>query len=394
MLKVKTILNRILYLGFGIQIILGVIWMCSNFALAPDVMSVLQLAFAFIARYSFTGILLPGNKWKRVFVTMALLTVPFSMQCHMQSLFFSYLSSFFYFLFTDCYQVFRLKKGTENMGKKRRGGAVSGLIISICAIAFVTGVQNGASPVAGRDVEARLASRMAWPTLWVDMEPWSEELRELLPSGIVWEAAFSPDGMAVLFDKLEAEVGEEAAKDYYMEMAATAWSRRKPSILRQMAWDVLGYSVSPIVVPMQLRGEAYDSYTGTNYGLMMEHTPKLTRIYAEYGCWWFVCCLGYSLLAGTLTLVQRIVQRVKGKECTAVVKVTKKGIAKTALFLGVPALYIALLTMRGSGLMDYRFTVFVTELWLVLSLRIATVENGSEEKQRKEEASKGKPAEE
>ncbi len=360
MLKVKTILNRILYLGFGIQIILGVIWMCSNFALAPDVMSVLQLAFAFIARYSFTGILFSGNKWKRVFLTMALLTVPFSMQCHMQSLFFSFLSSFFYFLIADCYRVFRLKEGVEANGKRKFGGAVASLVISLFAIVLITGVQDGESPVAGRGVEARLASRMAWPTLWVDMEPWSEELRKLLPPGIVWEAAFSPDGMAVLFDKLEAEVGEEAAKDYYMEMAVTAWGRRKPSILRQMAWDALGYGVSPIVVPMQLRGEAYDSYTGTNYGLMMEHTPKLTRTYVEYGCWWFVCCLGYIALAGGMVLVQSLRR-----------KAARKTIQKAALFLGVPMLYIALLTMRGSGLMDYRFTVFVTELWLVLSLRIA-----------------------
>ena len=77
-------------------------------------------------------------------------------------------------------------------------------------------------------------------------------------------------------------------------------------MIRQLTWDALGYTVSPLIVPIQLRGEAYDSYSGANYGVMMEHTPRLTVLYATYGCWWFVCAFVLVVLTGCMRLVQKI----------------------------------------------------------------------------------------
>ena len=166
--------------------------------------------------------------------------------------------------------------------------------------------------------------------------------------------------MGALIDRIELKVGKEKAREYYLEMAGTAWSRRYPSIIRQLTWDALGYTVSPLIVPIQLRGEAYDSYSGTNYGVMMEHTPRLTQFYVTYGCWWFACVFVIVATSGVMQLVESI--RSKRLFHTMESK-------QVILPLSICIVCLFLLVMRGSGMMDYRLSAGINELWLLLAIR-------------------------
>ncbi len=381
----KHVLKGIVYLGFGIQIILGVIWMCSNFAHAqhfapsrlgiyqwmlecfgrvPQWVYLLQLVIAFLARYLFVRKVVLLKKWQAVFVTCALMTFPFSMQCHMSLQPYSLLNSVFYVVLYFSCTIF-------GRGKETVRRAILLFITLVLFIVFASGVERSRNTsVSGHGWEAHLASRMAWPTLWIDMEPWSEELREMAPSGLVWEAAFSPDNMGILIDRIELKAGREKAKDYYMEMAKTAWGRRYPSIVRQLAWDALGYTVTPLIFPLQMQGVAYDSYSGTNYGVMMEHTPRMTVLYVTYGCWWFACMFALVALSGCVRLTGHIKSR-----RLAFTKEEKRAL----LPLTICAIYLFLLVMRGSGMMDYRLSAGVNELWLLLAFLV--VENQSVEEE-------------
>lgn len=371
----KHVLKGIVYLGCSIQIILGVIWMCSNFAHAqhfapsrlgiyqwllecfnriPQWIYLLQLLIAFLSRYLFVRRLVMRKRWHSVFVACALMTFPFTMQCHLSLQPYSLLSSAFYL-------VLYFSSTVLGQGKELLRRLLLLFISLILFMVFASGVEKSrTTSVSGHGWAAHLASRMAWPTLWIDMEPWSEELREIAPPGLVWEAAFSPDNMGALIDRIELKVGKEKAREYYLEMAGTAWSRRYPSIIRQLTWDALGYTVSPLIVPIQLRGEAYDSYSGTNYGVMMEHTPRLTQFYVTYGCWWFACVFVIVATSGVMRLVESI--RSKRLFHTTESK-------RVILPLSICVVYLFLLVMRGSGMMDYRLSAGINELWLLLAIR-------------------------
>ncbi len=194
-----------------------------------------------------------------------------------------------------------------------------------------------------------MASRMAWPSVWNDRGYWSEELRELTSEEELWQATYCPGNMEIVLEAIEERAGD-GAQEAYREMAQTAWRLRRPMILRQIAWDALGYAAFPLIFPIQLEGRMYDSYTGRNYEVMREHAPALTGHYVRYCCWWFACCLG---LAALLSLVRLLQGGIRGPQ-----------ILGAGLCALIGALLSLAYTMRGAGLMDYRCTVALSQLWL------------------------------
>ena len=138
------------------------------------------------------------------------------------------------------------------------------------------------------------------------------------------------------------------------------WDYHWPMIIRQVGWDVLGYTVTPLIVPLQLEGEAYDSYTGGNYEAMRGNTPVLTRCYVEYGCWWFGWSLCMTMFLFFLWLLFSWSAEDK--------KVVGRSVLSVVICLVAAGVLVAALTLRGAGLMDYRWTVGVNQLWLLLVL--------------------------
>lgn len=385
-LHIGAVIKRMLFIGFTIQIILGLLWMCCNFmhvqdfggmyftegnayleqrgrytaagvfsplyqmifsllGKLPPVMYLLQTAFAFYCRYHFLRSSL--RKRYAVWGSLALLTFPFAMQCHLAVLPYSFLSSFLLLLFSDLRGLWKRESALRSLMK-------AGVwVILMLAVSGRIGNKRDEEGV-GRSFEAVMASRMAWSTLWVDYDRWSEELREMAEEAAL-QATYYPGNMRILEEAIESRVGRDEAKRYYREIAEIGWTYHAPMIIRQIGWDVLGYGVTPVIFRLQMKGQAYDSYTGRNYEAMRGNAPIVTRYYTEYGCWWFsICCL--------LAFVLMVIRLLTGG------RLQWKALLLIMMISGV---WIGALTMEGAGMMDYKYTIAVNELWLTGALLTA-----------------------
>ncbi len=374
-LSVCMVLKGMLFIGFSIQIVLGVCWIWGNFGQVQDfgvpesalyrgilwllggnpmILYSLQLLTAFFAGFLFLQKLWPAGMVFALWRGLVLLTFPFALQCHLALQPYSLMGSAFLLLLLALLQI----------GRRRIVGQV--LAALGCAAIFVGlsgAVDSDRRQCAGYSIEGALASRFAWPTLWNDFDRYEAAL-QIVPKSVVWEASLSPDNMKLFQENLESQVGVEAARNYYQQMAKIGWQYHRSMIIRQIGWDVLGYVVTPVIFPLQMAGEAYDSYSGRNYEIMRENTPILTRDYVDYGCWWFLWML---LISFCLALCKGISQSgpkdpAKGK------KLWRELVLPIGICCVLSGLLVLLLTMRGAGKMDYRETIAVNQLWLVGSL--------------------------
>lgn len=376
-----AVINGILFIGFSVQIVLGGVWLCCNFMQAqdfgepdsylyrmlagglgeiggkPGALYLLQLALAFLAGYFFlrTGVGSVGKAFA-AWGSLALTAFPFAMQCHLAVLPCSMMGSLFLLML--------LSLQRSGGGKIRLRGLASA-VVCLALLLMLSGAVDADRRPTGRGFAAAMASRMAWPTLWVDHEAWPEALREI-DEETVWKANYYPCNMAMLEEAIEELAGTEGAEAYYRQIARIGWERHASVVIRQIGWDVLGYAVTPLIFPLRLEGRAYDSCTGRNYEIMRGNAPVLTRYYVEYGCWWF----GWGLV---LTAVRMFLLAVSGKGILPwkrlAVSVGVCGLASVVL--------IAVLTMRGAGVMDYKYTIAVNELWLAGEILLMNVSPGN-----------------
>ncbi len=425
-----AVIKGILFIGFSIQIVLGVIWMCFNFtafqefglpesalysavfALTgrhPWVMYLGQLILAYFSCDFILRILRPAGKAMRVWSTLALLTFPMAMQCHLAVLPWSFAGSLF--LLEWSFAVKILKKEGEHRERAFGGMAVCWILLAfllpeyrllgglpvlftllfclkklrqepkkVCLLLLAAVLAGGlaagggtvlkkVSGIEDRSISFALASRMAWPSLWADHYGWPEEMQEALGEKI-WETSFCPDNMdRILKPMMEEAFGTEQADVYYRIIAENAWVHRTSVILTQMRWDVLGYGATPIVLRTQLEGGNYDSYSGRNYEIMRNHTPVLTKYYVAYSCWWFSVCIVLAFLLTVLYCMR--------KKCF-IWKDIFGGLLVCALSAGI---LVILYTMRGAGMMDYKMSFAVSSIWPVWALTVMREEETSEEKQ-------------
>ncbi|MCI9336210.1 MAG: hypothetical protein HFH93_01500 [Lachnospiraceae bacterium] len=370
---VCAVLKGMLFIGFSVQIVLGICWVWGNFGQVPSfaesesalygglvrllggkagAVYCLQLAAAFSAGYLFLQALRLRETVFALWRALAFMTMPFAIQCHLSLQPFSLQGTLFLLLLWALLNI------------RKRRAAVPLVTALACAgvLAGLSGIMDpGREEIPGRSIEGALAARFAWPTLWNDYERYEPEM-QIVPDSVLWESTFHPGDMRLFQESLESQVGVEKAKEFYLQMAKVGWEYHGPMIIRQMGWDVLGYAVTPVIFPLQMAGAAYDSYSGRNYEVMREHTPVLTRNYVDYGCWWFVWMLVISFFLGIAQLFCRGGAR-GGRN-------GKRAIGAAAVCCLASGLLVILLTMRGAGMMDYRQTIAVNELWLAGPLLI------------------------
>lgn len=424
-----AVLKGILFIGFSIQIVLGVIWMCFNFtsfqefgehksivyaavyALTgrhPWIMYLVQLVLAYLAGNRFLNVLRPSGKGMHIWGTLTLLTFPMAMQCHLAVLPWSFAGSLS--LLQWSFAVEMLKKngnpkkwalggmaacwvllavllpeyrmlggipvlltfllGLKRLWKKPKQLLCYALVTAISGCLAVGGgtIAKKVSGIEDRSVSLALASRMAWPSLWADHYGWPEEMQEALGEKM-WETSFCPDNMdRIMKPIMEEAFGKEQADVYYREIAENAWVHRTSVILTQMRWDVLGYGATPIVLRTQLEGGNYDSYSGRNYEIMRNHTPVLTKYYVAYSCWWFKICIAAAFLLTVLYCAEK--RRFIWRDIFG-------GLFVCVLSACVPVVWY---TMRGSGMMDYKMSFAVSSMWLVWALTAMREEGTIEER--------------
>lgn len=418
---VLLVIKNMLFIGFTVQICLGVIWMIGNFTKVQDFTPVDTGAYPLLLRltgrwYGLIYLLQLGaglyagcrllkslhDKGIYLWGSLAMMTLPMAMQCHLALLPYSLVGSL---------ELLKISlvcepTGEKNLfGEKALWGSIAcfaaqcllwpkycipglvlplllllrrlpgmlqkrvhlfrGLLITVCFLAVAAagyGAEHGGESSRGNTSgwDWQLVKRICWPTIWVD---WGERSGEINLSGsnVIWQSACYPHNMdAYLKPELEAMTSEEAG-DIMEKMTRYAWDIHYPMIVRQMGWDVLGYSVTPVVLPLLLDGDAYDSFSGRNYEMMRNGTPVLTKYYVRISCGWFTASL--VLLTGAAAAV--CIGRASGMRKSP--KTWKERLSEIFPFLAAAVsagTAVLFFTMQGAGIMDYKYTVWVNQLWI------------------------------
>lgn len=415
---VSGLLKAILFIGFSIQIIMGIIWMCLNFA-CPQIFSVsggplypvlewlgnrvwpvlylFQLGTAAGADYFFLKQWRSNSRFLNIWGTLCMLTFPLVLQCHLSVSPFSLTCSLFllelafsvrYIRRTEavlwdvffagfCWALLTLLRPEYILL-----GAVPVILMlflrlfsheqnrkllfrSVVIAASFWGITWGVLSLSGQErVYSReniafcMFSRAAWPTLWQDAYVlWQDNELPGITVEVLQQAAEQTENLRMVVKPLvEETLTEKEAADFFYVKASAGWILRKKVLLQQCAKDFVYYTLSPVFLPMQLEGRGGENYTGRNYELMLCYHPEWTGNYVYYGCWWFSAAL-------VLTAMLAVAGVPAGK-----IKIDRMHL-KQWLLCVLPVLVLAMAyTMRGAGMMDYKCTVVAVLLWQSCSL--------------------------
>jgi hypothetical protein len=388
-----AVLGGVIFIGFGIQIVLGILWMCNAFTglgFGEGIVCVGELllfggAVLFLVRSIRAG-RLPGD----VALTLAVVTFPMVLQSLMEvdsrvwtgALLLLELGCVLrvgrdsgkrkFLLWALCFwlaagllrreylyigavpmllsvvshfsEVRKMSKSSEKVRGRYRS-AWNHLLLVLAVGGLIVGVGNFYREPVNLAVHA--ASRLAWTRLTDNYEHMPYKRRKLIHEGTMRESSYEADGIEqILYPVLERIRGTEEAETLLWELSGVAWENGKSKIVKEMAWDMAGYIMPPMVLQLQLQGRAYESYAGMNYRQILMPAPRLGKIYMDYSCWWFGIALVLRIL---LWLMEE--RRLPGRACALVVF--------TGLFMAL------LYTLSGAGRMDYKNTLFILCGWLV-----------------------------
>lgn len=448
------VVKNILFIGYTLQIGLGLIWMGANFLKVQEFLPVdtglytcfyhlprganaivylLQLGAALYAGYRLIFKLCSVRRAFCFWGSLALMTLPMAMQCHLALLPYSFVCSLELMKLSFVCGLAGKDGGHASPVKalagilvcfglqcllwpkyslpgavlplllllwklpglfRKKGQLLKGLLLAVCFLAVTAagwGVERGREDLQGSSLgwSWPFVKRVCWPTLWAD---WGERPEEIgLENGsVIWQSAYYPYYMEQYFKPaLEEAVTPEEARAIMKKMIDYAWRVHYPMVVRQMGWDVLGYGVTPLILPLQLAGEAYDSCSGRNYEVMRNETPALTKYYVRTACTWFGVSLVLTAAGAVFGAIGRSWKSRKGSVSAASRNIFRR---MPWLFPALAVLFslsmvILFFTMQGAGIMDYKYTVWVNQLWILGSIKIVCGEK--KEGQVKEHEIKG-----
>ncbi len=385
------VIRGVIFIGFSVQIVLGILWMFNAFArlhsLGRGIVCVGQIFAAALAVFFFLrcagGERRRLNLWQSGFAVLAVLTFPMVMQCLTEPdrrVFAAALllgesgcicgrlcreesggQKGFPILGACCWLAAGLLLGEYlwlglfpmlcyiflERGCPDRGmGFVLGKVMPVLAVGGLIG-GIGSFYREPDDFAAVMADRVAWTTLYSDYSRLPEEYRKMIPYDVLTESTYEVTGVkTILVPALEEKLGIDGTRQILWELSAAAWKGSKARIVKEMVWDAAGYLIPATVVPLQLEGRAYDSYTGINYRQLLLPAPRLGKWYMDYGCWWFGTALILRMALWLLT--ERRVER------------------KALLAAGGTMLFCAIwYALSGAGKMDYKNTMYGLSLWML-----------------------------
>lgn len=278
-------------------------------------------------------------------------------------------------------------------GKKKAEKSRAVRILAVLLLCLGTFTVNcGWNPTHwNRQLAADALSRWGWPYFQDNYEAIPSPLHEEIGLVTAREVSAYADGVErVLIPKLEAQYGTEQTTALLWELAGICLRENLKKDMKNVIWDLAAYHATPAILPMQLRGRAYDAFSGINYEQMKNRSPLLTRYYVTYGgrWWWMMLAL-----AAMIRLCQCRSRRDGGRpqdgEAPSDHKLPPgqkemrrriRGFIRRWLPVGIGGEWMILsCVLGGSGIMDYKKTVWVTILWYLLALsRLGDAEGRSE----------------
>lgn len=394
--RCTAVVRRVLFIGFGIQIVLGILWMCNAFvrwdSLGEGIVCVMEMA-ALGGAVTFwlkrgQGLALG------LFEVLGVLTFPMVLQCLMEPNMRVFASAL---LLLQTGAVLRAVKSRTDrefwvawgtslvawmtagllmgeylyfgmvpmvvglfcIGRSKRKNLWNHMVLVLATAGMIFGI-GGFYQERAR-ITPCLVSRISWTTLYDSYDQMPEEKNSLINYDKMIDSTYDVAGIEeVLIPSLERKLNKEELEKLLRELMATSWRNNKKRILKEIAWDMAGYTAAPMVLPMQLQGRAYDSRSGINYRQILLPAPRLGKLYMDYGCWWFVVAL--TLRAAMALIARRRPPRAAFMAWTL-----------TAFTMAFGY------TMSGAGKMDYKNTLFILCGWLVWVVAVmGTGGNGRE----------------
>ncbi len=377
-----AVLGRVIFIGFGIQIVLGILWMCNAFArwdsFGEGIVCVAETALLGAA---LAFVLQRGQGFVRgLFEVLCVLTFPMVLQCLMSPDVRVFAAALllaqtgcilravkaagrrdFLILFSSALCLWLaagLLRGEylfvglvpmvlclARLGAAERERMVRGGLLVMAVGGIIFGV--GSLYQERESMLTHMASRVSWTTLYGSYTDLTEEQRENIRYRRLVESTYEVTGIEeILLPSLEESLGKQGAEKVLKELMAASWQGNKGRILKEIVWDMAGYTLTPLVLPLQLQGRAYESYSGLNYRQILLPAPRLGKLYMDYGCWWFAAAL-------SLRCILWLASGRRGEWFGLFLK------AAVVLFMAF------LYTMDGAGRMDYKNTLYILCVWLM-----------------------------
>lgn len=395
------------------------------------ILYVVQLVTAYYASHRFLNTVIKTSKvntkkigifWK-IWGTLCLMAIPMVMQCHMAVLPHSLTLSLFLIMFSyiieairqpdvvptktvtkimvlwvltallmpeykmfagvpvfvfSAYTSLRLWKTTK---KQVLFHAVS-LLISLGIILVVGNLTQvpGSHGKMQKTYASAAVSRFVWPWFMENYTYWPQEIQEIMSIEDARNISWFSDNVIDEFGPLvESKAGVENAQALYWQMVRISFNIHTRGIVKNIAMDAVSYSVPPLMLMKSLSGAGQESYSGSNYEIMKEQAPGITKRYVHFGNWWFIAGGILSCIAFVLSFDKILFKNISFNKISFKKKSTKKILfnkikwnqaVSILLLIVTSAVMVVYYTMSGAGIMDYKNTIFVSFLWYVWMMRI------------------------
>lgn len=219
-----------------------------------------------------------------------------------------------------------------------------------------------------------LFSRTCLTTVLWDWDTWTDELVEQLAWEVRYSASYYADNITLEVEPYIDEKYGDGAKEFYMSTIDYAWKSYKTDIIHEILWDIAGYGVSPVIIKRQLSGLGYMSLTARNYDMMKRSTPILTKYYVNYFLEWFMAALIILIICAMATAVNLLcnvlssTKQIRQSEKEGSKKAGRQKIISLLILFLTAACMCARYVLMGAGIMDYKRTIMITMLWIMLML--------------------------
>ena len=365
-----------------------------------EVMYAIQLSFAFFAWYYFSE-KVPGIKkpLHRVWLSLAVVTCPYGMQCHEAVLEYSFVSSLLCFLVT--FQIVFIRKW-ENSEKPKSAaegfrdlsvlslfwlllsllrteciligfipvftllvivirklwaGKKSGILIPLSIVAFffivivelnvVFGDKLRLSPIDA--IERGMYYRVAWSEDLDERDYWPSAVVTVVDEDTMVRTMGDPGLVRTDFtDSMTESLGRRATSFRMLSLAWDAFTDNKKGVVMDTLTELAGYIFVPAITEIKLEGSGLSGYATGNYDIMRRNMPVFAKYYLR------LTSIIYCFIL--LLTIPGMLETLK--------KHNLKSIVFSTAFLFILSSFIY--TFSGNNTWDHRKVLFLTSMWVAL----------------------------